>query len=332
MAQLVLGLGTSHSPVLNSPVEDFFAHADRDRANPALLDKEGRPTTYDALVAAAPNLDAELAPEAVARKVAACQGAIARLADRLAAAAPDVLIVVGDDQREQFNDDNMPAIHVYWGETIRNDVLPLPETAPAYWRRARQQYHEGEQARDYPVDAALGRHLIEWLVDDDFDVAHSTRLPKPGGEGHAFGFVHHRLMGGRIVPIVPIALNTYYPPNQPTPRRCYALGRSIARAVEAWPVPRRVAIVASGGLSHFTVDEELDCSILGAIHNRSPRHLQTLPRNKLNSGNSEIRNWIAVAGAAEALDVEWMDYVPCYRSPAGTGCGMAFAVWAPAGR
>lgn len=330
MAQLVLGIGCSHSPMLNSPAEDFFAHAERDRANPGLLDTEGRPTTYEALVAAAPpGLAAELTPEAVARKVAACGDAVARLSDRLAAAAPDAVIVVGDDQREQFHDDNMPAIHVYWGATIANDVSPLPASAPAYWRRARQQYHEADRARDYPVDAALGRHLIEWLVDDDFDIAHSTRLPRPGGEGHAFGFVHHRLMAGRAVPIVPVSLNTYYPPNQPTPRRCYALGQSIARAVEAWPADRRVAIVASGGLSHFTVDADFDCSILAAIHAGRPRHLQTLPRNKLNSGNSEIRNWVTVAGAAEAMTVDWMDYVPCYRSPAGTGCGMAFMTWTP---
>ena len=49
--------------------------------------------------------------------------------------------------------------------------------------------------------------------------------------------------------------------------------------------------------------------------------------NKLNSGNSEIRNWITVAGACEHLNVNWQDYVPCYRSVAGTGCGMGFAVW-----
>jgi 3-O-methylgallate 3,4-dioxygenase len=48
---------------------------------------------------------------------------------------------------------------------------------------------------------------------------------------------------------------------------------------------------------------------------------------QLNSGTSEIRNWIAAAGALEGLETAWQDYVPCYRSPAGTGCGMGFAVW-----
>ena len=55
--------------------------------------------------------------------------------------------------------------------------------------------------------------------------------------------------------------------------------------------------------------------------------LSQLPREKINSGSSEIRNWIVVTGATEHLDMELIDYVPCYRSPAGTGCAMGFANW-----
>lgn len=58
-----------------------------------------------------------------------------------------------------------------------------------------------------------------------------------------------------------------------------------------------------------------------------PAHAAALPRPRLQSGTSEIRNWITVAGAAQHLDMELFDYVPCYRSPAGTGCAMAFAQW-----
>ena len=35
----------------------------------------------------------------------------------------DTLIVVGDDQKELYDDDNMPSILLYRGETIRN--VPL---------------------------------------------------------------------------------------------------------------------------------------------------------------------------------------------------------------
>jgi 3-O-methylgallate 3,4-dioxygenase len=52
-----------------------------------------------------------------------------------------------------------------------------------------------------------------------------------------------------------------------------------------------------------------------------------LPRHKLNSGSSEIRMWICVAGAAEHLDFAWSRYVPGYRTPAGSGTGLGFALW-----
>ena len=159
-----------------------------------------------------------------------------------------------------------------------------------------------------------------------FDISHSEKLPRPTGEGHAYGFVHHRLMTGYTAPIVPVMLNTYYPPNQPTPARCFALGQALGDAVREWPEDIRVAFVASGGLSHFTVDPDLDRTVMDAFLACDGNVLGNIPRVRLNSGNSEIRNWIAVAGACSGLAPEWHDYIPCYRTPAGTGCGMGFAI------
>ena len=47
------------------------------------------------------------------------------------------------------------------------------------------------------------------------------------------------------------------------------------------------------------------------------------------SGTSETKNWIAVAGILSGTDLEMdlLDYVPCYRTEAGTGNAMAFATW-----
>jgi hypothetical protein len=134
-------------------------------------------------------------------------------------------------------------------------------------------------------------------------------------------------MGDRVVPIVPIMLNTYFPPNQPTAARCYALGRELATAVRSWPEDLRVGVVASGGLSHFVVDEELDRAVLASLAGDDGDALGAIPESKLQSGSSEIKNWITAAGALSGLDFEVIDYVPGYRSPAGTGCGMAFARW-----
>ena len=130
------------------------------------------------------------------------------------------------------------------------------------------------------------------------------------------------------MPVVPVFLNTYFPPNQPRPRRCYALGQAIRKAVEAYAGDARVGIIASGGLSHFLVDEDFDRAILKACADKDAKFLQNLPRNKLNAGSSEILNWVGIAGALEHLDLNWFEYVPGYRTPAGTGTGLSFASWA----
>jgi hypothetical protein len=97
--------------------------------------------------------------------------------------------------------------------------------------------------------------------------------------------------------------------------------------VESWPHEARVAVVASGGLSHFVVDEELDRQVLDAFTSRDATVLGSLSRDQMRSGTSEILNWIVAAGALEDLAPTVLDYVPGYRSPAGTGAGMAFVRW-----
>ncbi len=328
MATIRAAFGTSHTPMLNSPAEDFPKHAAIDRTGRALFDREGRRTSYDALERAGdPGLLGEIAPDVLGAKAARCQAGVDRVRDAIAAAALDVLIVVGDDQHEQFIDDNMPAISIYCGDDIPNTVSDVPASAPDYWKLARSQYHEPAGTRRYPVAADLARHLIGALMEQEFDISVAKELRFARGEGHAFGFVHRRLMPDRPIPIVPIALNTYYAPNQPLPRRCYRLGQALRPAVESWGRDAVVGILASGGLSHFVVDEALDRTVLAACASKDGASLSSLPPQRLQSGNSEIRNWIVAAGAAEELAFAWSDYIPCYRSAAGTGTGIAFAVW-----
>src|SRR5439155_6722055 len=133
-----------------------------------------------------------------------------------------------------------------------------------------------------------------------FDIAHTNRLPQgrhEGAIGHAHNFVYRRLMNNQVIPNVPIFLNTYYPPNQPTVQRCYQLGVALRRALEAWEGDQRVALIASGGLSHFVIEEDLDQHIIEGLKNKDETKLTDLPNIRFNSGTSEIRNWIAVAGA-----------------------------------
>lgn len=326
MAKLVLGIGTSHTPMLNAPPTDWPRFIERDTKRADLLDTDGRLTTYQAQLTRAPaDIAAQIAPERMAARHASVEAAMARLGDHLREARLDCLIVVGDDQNELYHAENMPGILVYYGKTIRN--VPLaPVENPTWGWRASARWHEESVPRDYPVDAGLARHLIDALIDEEFDLAASDRVPDGEGEGHAVGFVHRRIMKD-VMPIVPVCINTYYPPNQPTPRRCYRLGRAIRRAVESYPGEARIGIAASGGLSHFVVDEALDRGLLDMLRRKDAEAIQSLPRAKLNSGNSEIRNWICVAGAVEHLPLEWSHYEPGYRTPAGTGTGLGFALW-----
>jgi 3-O-methylgallate 3,4-dioxygenase len=325
MAKLVAAFGSSHSPALNSPAQDMAGHARRDAQYQDHLDKEGNRVSFEAL-SHRNDLSAEM--EKIAQRVADCDAHIKRLAKAIADARLHALIVVGDDQKEQYLEDNLPAFLVYCGRTIVNGVGDLPAGAPEYWKRARSQYHEPDAPREYPVAAALGRQLVEFLVENEFDISIASHLSRPRGEGHAFGFVHRRLLGANPVPVLPLVVNTYYPPNQPRPRRCYHLGRAVKAAIESFSGADRIGVLASGGLSHFTIDEDLDRGVLNAIRAGDGEALASIPPAKLNSGNSEIRNWIVVAGAAAGLKTAWQAYEPLYRTPAGTGCGMAFMAMA----
>jgi 3-O-methylgallate 3,4-dioxygenase len=154
-----------------------------------------------------------------------------------------------------------------------------------------------------------------------------TRQPAGRTLGHAFTFPRYRLGLPATTPIVPVFVNTYYPPNVPSAARCFALGRELRRAVETWESDARVAVIASGGLTHFVIDETLDRGVLDAIATKDAAALAGIPRGKLRSGNSEILNWVTAAGVLEGLAPTIVDYVPGYRTPAGTGTGMAFARW-----
>lgn len=329
-SRIVLGMGSSHTPMLNATLEDWprFIELDRKRAH---LDKAGRPVSYEELLAqAGDGPTAELAPERLAARHAAAMAQVELMGGVLRGAALDALVVVGDDQKELFHTDNLPAMLLYQGESIRNAPL-LDRPGPRWAFEASARFYEPETARDYPVHVPLARHLAAALVEAEFDLAVADCLPegptRAAGEGHAFGFVHRRLLQGEPLPVVPIFINTYYPPNQPTPRRCWRLGQALREAVASFSGGLRVGVIASGGLSHFTVDEPLDHRVMQALRDKDEAALCSLPVQLLNAGSSEIRNWVCMAGATQHLALQHMHYIPGYRTPAGTGTGLCFAHW-----
>ncbi|MGH7794882.1 MAG: extradiol ring-cleavage dioxygenase [Candidatus Binatia bacterium] len=317
MAEIVIGIGTSHSPQLSIRAKDWDYLLKKDETDPRL--------DYPSLLKRAkPGLAAELTPEKFRQRDEACLKAVKDLGDALHKAKADVVVVFGDDQQEQFHDDNMPMFAIYHGKLL--PVVRHNNLRPAAWKDAEERGW-AETVPEYATDHELAAYLVRALTEAEFDIARCNKLRAEIGVGHAFSFLYRRILPGGKMPMVPIMVNTYYPPNQPTPKRCYAFGQAVRRAIESWDSNKRVAIMASGGLSHVVIDEEIDAMVIDGLKNKKPEVLFQLPRQRLRGGTSEILNWVALAGAMENRDLKYLEYVTTYRSPAATGCGMGFAYW-----
>ncbi len=336
MARPVIGIGTSHGPQLVTDPRDWPQRVIADRRNRHF--HHGTEYAFDELVTMRRATDwaPQITEAEWRRKHGVCQGRIEALADRLRAARPSLAVIFGNDQSEIFCDDDIPAFAVYRGETIGN----IPKSAE---QRAELPPGVGAAelgycppvAAHYPGAPELADHIIRELIEAEFDVAQMSRVPKgPRGHNsipHAFGFVYRRIMHDDPVPSVPLFINNYYEPNKPTVKRCLAFGRAVARAVKSFPGDERVALIASGGLTHFVIDEEFDRLVLDAMAACDFDRLSAIPEKMFRSpGTGEIKNWLPLAAAMAELGMKMtlVDYVPCYRSEAGTGTAMAFAYWA----
>jgi hypothetical protein len=332
MARIVLGLATSHGPMLTTPPEQWDQRVNFDRKYTEHAFK-GRTYDFEGLVKlrAGEGLDRQITKEKWVERHGECQRAIAKLADAFAAAKPDVAVIFGNDQMEMFTDAVIPAFAAYWGETIENRIGPEEERgmqAPGVAVAQAGRIPPG--GATYPGLPALGLHLIERLMAERYDVASLKRYrPGRGAIPHAYGFVYRQIMRDRVVPNVPLVINTFYPPNQPTVRRCYEFGIAALKAIEAWPDDVRVALIASGGLSHFVIDEDVDGQVFDAIRSHRIDGLEALGEPIYQAGTSEVKNWVALMGAMAAKNwtAEIAAYVPCYRSLAGTGNAMGFVHW-----
>ena len=334
MAEIVFGLGTSHGPLLALPPESWPLRAADDRKNPA-LEYRGSTYAWDDLreLRAAENIEAQIELDVRVERHARCQESIAELGRRLRKANPDVLVIVGDDQHEWYQPDNMPTFAVFYGDHVYNrpPAKGLEKKSKAL-AMAAMNYRTPEDVR-YETEADLAMEIIMQSKQDGFDIATSATSPHNDdgmiGIGHAFGFVQRRICLDDSLPFVPILLNTFFPPNQATPKRCFEFGQMLARAIKGWKSDKKVAVVASGGLSHFVIDEDFDARMIAAFKSNDAAGLTGEPDELFRSGSSETKNWITSAGALSesGLSVDMFDYVPCYRSEAGTGNAMGFATW-----
>jgi len=304
---IVLGLASSHAPAMFAPPETWpqiHKGLTRDVPQPLKL--------------------AEETPEVCASYAARIAAGFANLKGRLDRARIDLLIIVGDDQTEVFSGACVPALAVFVGEQASG-------TTSISWI--------GQKPEDNHItiknDTKAAKRVVRELVKRGFDPAFCEELRPLGkpaaGLGHAFSRIARVMaLDQSGLPTIPVFLNGYHPP-QPTGQRCYEIGLAL-RDMFA-DRPERVALYASGGLSHCPVgsragwiDEPLDRWILERIERGESAALQnlfTFDSDTLRSGTGEIRSWITAAAAFAGKPGEVIDYIPVIHSVTGLG----FASW-----
>src|SRR5687768_9572450 len=297
MAKLIGCAAMSHAPQLM--LNPDYWHLLNNRQSESLPDKSG--------------LEKET-QEVRWAKWNSCMTAIGKLRDTVAALRPDVVIVVGDDQHENLVDDNMPPFTIYMGEEVEASI------SLRYLKQSRS-----ENRTKYRVDARIAQALVNGLMDEGFDPSYSKQTRYDGGLGHAFARVLKFLSPEADHRVVPIMVNTYYPP-APSAKRCAQFGRALAQVLRQIPGDERVVIVGSGGLSHTKIDEQLDHDFMQALRQNDLASMSAMPAKILVEGTSEIRNWIVTAAAADRPGT-MIDYQPLYRTSTGVGCAMGFAYW-----
>jgi 3-O-methylgallate 3,4-dioxygenase len=198
---------------MSMPGELWANRGIQDQRNRELVKMpEGKRVTYDELLALAdPAIEKHINVETFIQKEDSIQRGLDELEKRFGETNPDVVVMFGDDQSEFFFDDNMPSINVYWGKNIH--ILPRAGMEPGPYR----SYLTEEQ--DWPVASDLGLHVIESLMERDFDVSQTqyqrdayggkigpatwyldmerSTEPRPFGIPHAFGFPIGRWFAGK---------------------------------------------------------------------------------------------------------------------------------------
>jgi 2,3-dihydroxyphenylpropionate 1,2-dioxygenase len=208
------------------------------------------------------------------------------------ATKPDVLVVIADDHLNVFSFDAIPAMCVRIGRSVQ--------------RMVQDDAIEFDRALDglpqrYPLHEDLANRILEQGMEAGFDFAASWSAPLD----HAFLSPVSTLCGeAPVPPLVPFWINCFIAP-QPTARRCFAAGRHIARVVADGPW--RVAVIATGGLSHFpglslarvgTSDVAFDRRLVRLMEAGDHEALSALTMKDLDeSGSHEFLNWMVLVGA-----------------------------------
>ena len=308
---IVGAFATSHAYTFQEP-ETWDVRRERSKTN--VSKKTGRPAS-DTAAAQAETLEDNR------RRYAPIRDAHGKIRERLATANADAVLLIGDDQAENFTADNMPQLLIYTGEDYLADD----------WDRK----HSARVANQ----PEIARKLVAGAVEEGFDVSWSNRFKDDKLLSHAHTEPILYLVRDSGIPVIPLFVNAVHPP-APSAARCYAFGQALARVIRK-SVDKRVVLCASGGLSHFSpshpwahhvgsryvgdISVDFDRQIVEWMRMGEGEKLARFSANELiENGEAELRQWIVMLGALGALGAvkpEFLVYAPLYRSIMGMGVG-----------
>ncbi len=231
----IFGLGCSHGPIILTPPEMWAKTRERVYARIPNYEPPGQ-------------LLEELGPDNGLTQDRMDQEKVVAsfqvMRDRLHQWDPDVLLVIGDDQAENFLQDNLPPFCLYTGEQVEGYPFQRQAARVNLWDAA------PESRFSFQCPKPFAQAMRNFLIRDGFDLSSSSALT-----GWEWGLAHAIINPlvfldpeGKF-PLLPLFVNCYgeeagpdYPP-RPTPQRCYQLGRGIRKFLHGRD--ERVAVVAS---------------------------------------------------------------------------------------
>ena len=221
----------------------------------------------------------------------------------LIASRADVLIVVANDQFVNFFYNNIPTFYVTLADEVEGQFT-------------RHHFH-------YQNHKELGQAILKSGLEKGIDLSfgHHVELQ------HTQVVPLYFLLPEPTIPILPIYVNTWVSP-LPTPHRCYRLGEVIREVAEQRE--ERVAILATGGLSHFPgspkigeIDTEFDQQLLQIMRDGKGKTLAEHSSDYFfQAGNSEFLNWMVVLGVVGDTKTRTTFYMPDH-----VATGWGFATW-----
>jgi aromatic ring-opening dioxygenase catalytic subunit (LigB family) len=253
--------------------------------------------------------DWHLLPTAPKERLATAYREVGR---RLTAARPDVIVEVSPDHWVNFFINNLPSVCIGVGDVHQGPPEPFLK----------------DFAREIPGHAGLAKHILTTALADDFEPALSHHLTLD----HGFCIPLLRMELEKLPRIIPLIINDLEPP-MPSIRRCLAWGKLLRKAIETYPEDLRVAVLATGGLSHSIgeptmgdIDEKFDHGCIRVFTDGAEAPMVDFLESGLTTtgnGGHEVRNWVVAHGAAGSGGFDMIDYLPVPE----VYVGCAFASW-----